>query len=680
MSTTVKSRINEEKSFMSSAPTRRELANAIRVLSMDAVQKANSGHPGMPMGMADIAEVLWNDFLVHNPANPKWINRDRFILSNGHGCMLQYSLLHFSGYDLSMEDIKNFRQLHSKTPGHPEFGLTPGVEATTGPLGQGIANGVGMAIAEKVLAAQFNQQDFHIIDHYTYVFMGDGDMMEGVSHEACSLAGTLGLGKLIAFWDDNDISIDGHVSGWFTDDTAKRFEAYGWHVQKVDGHQPEQIRKAILEARSINDKPSLICCKTVIGYGAPTMAGSHDAHGSPLGADEIAATRKNLNWNFPPFEIPAEIYAGFDARQKGAQAEAHWQEKFAAYQKSYPDLAREFSRRVAGKLPAQWPEKSAAFIQKSVEQTKELATRKDSQLCLEAYGPLLPELLGGSADLTGSNLTNWAGSVTISKTVSDGNYIHYGVREFGMFGIMNGIALHGGFIPYGGTFLTFVDYGRNAVRLAAMMKQKVIFVLTHDSIGLGEDGPTHQSVEHAAMLRMTPGVAVWRPADLVETAVAWQFAIEHQGPTCLLLTRQTVPQQTHTANSISNIKRGAYVLMDCAGKADAILIATGSEVSLAVAAAKELTAAGKKIRVVSMPSTTTFDLQDEQYKESVLPKAIKARIAVEAGVADFWHKYVGLEGKIIGVNRFGESAPYKDVYKALGVTVENIVKTINEIL
>lgn len=659
---------------MSARPSRRTLANAIRILSVDAVQKANSGHPGMPMGMADIAEVLWNDFLVHNPQNPHWIDRDRFVLSNGHGCMLLYSLLHFSGYDLSLDEIKNFRQLHSKTPGHPEYGLTPGVEATTGPLGQGIGDAVGMALAEKVLGAQFNKQDHRIIDHYTYVFLGDGDMMEGNSHEVCSLAGTLKLGKLIAFYDDNDISIDGHVQGWFRDDTAKRFEAYGWHVQKVDGHNSEQIRQAILEARSVNDQPSLICCKTVIGFGAPTMAGSHDSHGSPLGPVEIEATRKNLAWPYAPFEIPAEIYAAFDARQKGQEQEAQWQQKFAAYEKIYPQLAKEFLRRINGDMPSNWQEKSQEFIVQCLAETKDMATRKDSQVCINGYGPLLPELLGGSADLTGSNLTNWSGSVTINDTVHDGNYVHYGVREFGMFTVMNGIALHGGFIPYGGTFLTFVDYGRNAVRLASLMKQKVIYVLTHDSIGLGEDGPTHQAVEQAAMLRLTPGVSVWRPADLVETAIAWKNALEYQGPTCLLLSRQNLPQLKHSPDQLKVIERGGYVLQDCATP-EIILIATGSEVSLAVLAAAELTQSGKSVRVVSMPSTTCFDKQEAAYRESVLPSAITKRIAIEAGSRDFWYKYVGLAGKIIALDRFGESAPYKEVYKALGITVENIINT-----
>lgn len=655
-------------------PSRRELANAIRVLSMDAVQKANSGHPGMPMGMADIATVLWKDFLQHNPTNPHWINRDRFILSNGHGCMLQYALLHLTGYDLSIEDIKQFRQLHSKTPGHPEYGMTPGVEATTGPLGQGIGDGVGMALAEKVLGAQFNRPDYHVIDHYTYVFMGDGDMMEGVSHETCSLAGTLGLGKLIAFWDDNDVSIDGHVHGWFSDNTAKRFEAYNWHVQKIDGHDPEEIRKAILEARSVNNKPSLICCKTIIGYGAPTLSGSADCHGNPLGADEIEATRKNLSWPYPPFVVPEEIYQAFDARQDGKLREQQWQQKWGRYQQKYPDLAAELTRRMDKALPQQWQEKSAAFIQQI--SAKETATRKASQQCLEAYAPLLPELLGGSADLTGSNLTNWSGSVAITQTVSSGNYIHYGVREFGMFTLLNGIALHGGFIPYGGTFLTFVDYGRNAVRLAAMMKQRVIFVLTHDSIGLGEDGPTHQPVEHASILRMTPGLSTWRPADAVETAVAWKYAIERKnGPTCLLLTRQALPQQQHNEAALVNAARGGYVLLDSAGAPDVILIATGSEVALAVDAAKELTVKGKKIRVVSMPSTDVFAKQDLAYQESVLPRHITARVAIEAGVSDFWYKFVGAQGKIIGLDHYGESAPYKKLYEEFGFTVENVVQT-----
>lgn len=660
--------------------TRRELANALRVLSMDAVQKANSGHPGMPMGMADIAEVLWNDFLQHNPADPHWINRDRFILSNGHGSMLHYALLHLTGYDLSMDDIKQFRQLHSKTPGHPEYGMTPGIEVTTGPLGQGIAAGVGMALAEKILAAQFNRKNHSIIDHYTYVFLGDGCMMEGISHEACSFAGTLGLGKLIAFYDDNDISIDGHVTGWFTDDTAKRFEAYHWHVQRVDGHDPDAIKKAILQARSENDKPSLIICKTVIGYGAPTMAGSHDSHGSPLGNDEIAATRKNLAWNPAPFEIPSEIYAAYNAITKGKTLEAQWQEKLVAYQKEFPELAAEFSRRIIGKLPQNWQAFSEDFISQLNASGKDQATRQASLQCLNMYAPVLPELLGGSADLTGSNLTASKSSVAISNTVADGNYLHYGVREFGMFAMMNGLALHGGFIPYGGTFLTFLDYGRNAVRLSAMMKTRVIYVFTHDSIGLGEDGPTHQPIEHINILRATPGVSIWRPADDVETAVAWQQAIEHHGPTCLLLTRQAVPHQTRNPTQLNNIKRGGYVLIDCEGTPEVILMATGSELALAVNAANQLNAQGKKIRVVSLPSTTVFAQQEAAYREQVLPDKIRLRVAIEAGSTDFWYKYVGREGKIIGLDHFGESAPAKDLYKAFGFTVEHVVQVVEDLI
>jgi transketolase len=662
-------------------PARRQLANAIRVLSMDAVQKANSGHPGMPMGMADIAEVLWNNFLHHNPANPHWINRDRFILSNGHGCMLQYALLHLTGYDLTLEDIQQFRQLHSRTPGHPEYGITPGVEATTGPLGQGIAAGVGMAIAEKVLAAQFNRPDYLLIDHYTYVFMGDGCMMEGISHEACSLAGTLGLGKLIAFWDDNGISIDGHVEGWFTEDIPQRFTAYGWHVLQIDGHDSAQVQQAIITARKVQDRPSLICCKTVIGFGAPTLAGTEKTHGAPLGADEVAAARQKLDWVYPPFVIPSDIYAAYDARAKGQKQESEWRQLLTAYQTKYPELAEEFSRRIAGKLPKNWQQEAEKFITKELAYRQDQATRKSSQDCLNAYAPLLPELLGGSADLTGSNYTDWKGSVVISRTVANGNYIHYGVREFAMFSVMNGIAVHGGFIPYGGTFLTFVDYGRNAVRLSALMKQHVIFVFTHDSIGLGEDGPTHQPIEHAAMLRLTPGLSVWRPGDALETAVAWKLAIErkHQ-PTCLLLSRQNLPQQTHSADKITLITRGGYVLRDTASPPQAIIMATGSEVSLAVTAADKLAEQGYVIRVVSMPSTDTFDAQTADYRESILPSNITARVAVEAGAADFWYKYVGIPGKIVGLHSYGESAPYKDIYQALGLTVENIMQTVKSLL
>ena len=661
--------------------SRRELANAIRALSMDAVQKAKSGHPGAPMGMADIAEVLWNDHMKHNPANPKWADRDRFILSNGHGSMLIYSLLHLTGYDLSMEDIKNFRQLHSKTPGHPEYGYAPGVETTTGPLGQGITNGVGMAIAEKVLAGQFNRDNHHIVDHYTYVFMGDGCLMEGISHEACSLAGTLGLGKLIAFWDDNGISIDGHVEGWFTDDTPKRFEAYGWHVVRdVDGHDPAAIDKAIHEAKSVNDRPTLICCKTVIGYGAPNLCGSHDCHGAPLGEDEIQATRENLGWKYGPFEIPDEIYAGWDAREKGAQAEHHWNEKFAAYKKDHPELAAEFERRVLkGELPANWAEEAAKFITTVNEKAETIASRKASQNALNGYGPVLPEFLGGSADLAGSNLTLWSGSRAISNTVSDGNYIHYGVREFGMSAIMNGISLHGGFIPYGATFLMFSEYARNALRMAALMKIQCIFVYTHDSIGLGEDGPTHQPIEQTATLRMIPNMSVWRPCDAVESAVCWKVAIERRdGPASLIFSRQNLAHQNRTPEQIANIERGGYILKDCDGTPDAIIIATGSEVELAMQAADKL--AGKKIRVVSMPSTDTFDAQDEAYRESVLPSSVRARVAVEAGVTDFWLKYVGLEGKVIGINRFGESAPAGELFKYFGFTPEKVVEAVEAVL
>ena len=662
-------------------PSRRELANAIRALSMDAVQKAKSGHPGAPMGMADIAEVLWNDFMKHNPADPKWPDRDRFVLSNGHGSMLIYSLLHLTGYDLSMDDIKQFRQLHSKTPGHPEFGYTAGVETTTGPLGQGVTNAVGMAIAEKVLGGQFNRDGHHIVDHYTYVFLGDGCMMEGVSHEACALAGTLGLGKLIAFWDDNGISIDGHVEGWFTDDTAKRFDAYGWHVVRgVDGHDAEAVRKAILEARSVNDKPSMICCKTVIGYGAPNMCGSHDCHGSPLGDDEIKATRENLGWNYPPFEIPADIYAEWNACDKGTKAEQAWDKKFAAYRDAYPELAAEFERRVPGKLPANWAETAAAYIEDVNGKGDKKATRQASQAAINGYAPVLPELLGGSADLTGSNNTNWKGTVAIGNTVADGNYLHYGVREFGMAAIMNGIALHGGFIPYGGTFLVFSDYARNGLRMSALMKQRVIYVFTHDSIGLGEDGPTHQPIEHVASLRLIPRLHVWRPCDMVETAVAWKSGIERtDGPSLFALTRQALAHQPRSAEQIAAIARGGYVLKDCAGTPEAILIATGSEVELAVAAADQLNGQGLAVRVVSMPCAEIFLAQDEAYRESVLPGSVTARVAVEAGVTHYWYRFVGPAGKVIGIDTFGESAPAADVFKHFGLTAENVVKAVNDV-
>ena len=661
--------------------SRRELANAIRALSMDAVQKANSGHPGAPMGMADIAEVLWNDYLKHNPANTKWPDRDRFVLSNGHGSMLLYSLLHLTGYDLPMEELKNFRQLHSKTPGHPEYGYAPGVETTTGPLGQGITNAVGMAIAEKALAGTFNRDGHHIVDHYTYVFLGDGCLMEGISHEACSLAGTLGLGKLIAFYDDNGISIDGHVEGWFTDDTAKRFEAYGWHVVRdVDGHNADAIRKAIQDARSVNDKPSMICCKTVIGYGAPNLCGSHDCHGAALGEAEVAATRENLGWKHAPFVIPQEIYAGWDAKSKGAAAEKSWNDKFAAYQKAHPALAAEYARRMKGELPKDWATKSAEFIKSVDAKAETIASRKASQNALNGYGPVLPEFLGGSADLAGSNLTIWKGSKGISNTVSDGNYIYYGVREFGMSAIMNGIALHGGFIPYGATFLMFSEYARNALRIAALMKIRSIFVYTHDSIGLGEDGPTHQGVEQTATLRLIPNMSVWRPCDAVESAVAWKFAVEReQGPSCLIFSRQNLPHQTRDAAKLENIVRGGYILSEAeGGKPQAIIIATGSEVGIAVEAQKLLAAKGKKVRVVSIPSTDVFDAQDAAYRDSVLPKGVK-RVAVEAGVTGGWYKYVGLDGKIVGLDRFGESAPAGALFKHFGFTAENVAKAVEEL-
>ncbi len=662
-------------------PSRKELANAIRALAMDAVQKANSGHPGAPMGMADIAEVLWNDFLKHNPQNPKWADRDRFILSNGHGSMLIYSLLHLTGYELPMDELKRFRQIHSKTPGHPEYGYTPGVETTTGPLGQGITNAVGMALAEKVLAGQFNRDGHRVVDHYTYTFLGDGCMMEGISHEACSLAGTLGLGKLIAFYDDNGISIDGHVEGWFTDDTPKRFEAYGWHVvRNVDGHDAEAVKKAILESRSVNDKPSLICCKTVIGYGAPNLCGSHDCHGAPLGDAEIAATRQNLGWEHEPFVIPEEIYAGWSARDKGAKAEQSWNERFAAYRAAYPDLAAEFDRRMAGELPPAWAAKSTDFINAVVAKAETIASRKASQNALGGFGPLLPEILGGSADLAGSNLTLWPGCRGVSNTVSDGNYIYYGVREFGMAAIMNGVSLHGGFIPYGATFLMFSEYARNALRMAALMKIRCIFVFTHDSIGLGQDGPTHQPVEQTATLRLIPNMSVWRPCDAVESAVAWKYAIERTtGPSCLLFSRDNLPHQARDAATLQNITRGGYILSNCTGQPDAILIATGSEVGLAMDAAKVLEQKGRKIRVVSMPATDVYDAQDAAYRESVLPKSVKARVAVEAGVTDIWVKYVGLDGRVVGINTFGESAPAGELFKHFGFTVEKVVEAVEAV-
>ncbi|WP_017786430.1 transketolase [Aeromonas dhakensis] len=658
-------------------PSRKELANAIRALSMDAVQKANSGHPGAPMGMADIAEVLWRSHLKHNPNNPKWADRDRFILSNGHGSMLLYSLLHLSGYDLSIDDLKNFRQLHSRTPGHPEYGYAPGVETTTGPLGQGITNAVGMAIAEKAMAEQFNQPGHDIVDHYTYAFMGDGCLMEGISHEACSLAGTLQLGKLIAFWDDNGISIDGHVEGWFTDDTVKRFEAYGWHViPAVDGHSPEAINAAIEAAKAETGKPTLICCRTIIGYGSPNKSGSHDCHGSPLGNDEIAAARAFLKWDHAPFVIPADIAAEWNGQEKGAKLESDWAAKFAAYEAAHPALAAEFKRRTAGDLPANWAADSAKIIENLQANPAKIATRKASQNSLEAFGKLLPEFMGGSADLAPSNLTMWSGSKSLTNDDASGNYIHYGVREFGMSAIMNGIALHGGFIPYGATFLMFMEYARNALRMAALMKQRAIFVYTHDSIGLGEDGPTHQPVEQIASLRLTPNMSTWRPCDQVESAIAWKHAIERtDGPTSLIFSRQNLAQMDRTAQQLADTAKGGYVLKDCAGTPELILIATGSEVELAVAAYEQLTAKGRAVRVVSLPSTDVFDAQSAEYKESVLPSSVTKRVAIEAGIADYWYKYVGFGGKIIGMTTFGESAPAELLFKEFGFTVENVVAT-----
>ncbi|MCG9738081.1 transketolase [Shewanella insulae] len=662
--------------------SRKELANAIRVLSMDAVQKANSGHPGAPLGMADIAEVLWNDFLKHNPNNPEWVDRDRFILSNGHGSMLIYSLLHLTGYALPMDELKNFRQLHSKTPGHPEYGYTPGVETTTGPLGAGISNAVGMAIAEKTLAAQFNRPGHDIVDHYTYCFLGDGCLMEGISHEACSLAGTLGLGKLIAFWDDNGISIDGHVEGWFTDDTAKRFESYGWHViAGVDGHDSDAIRKAIEEAKSVTDKPTMICCKTIIGFGSPNKSGSHDCHGAPLGDAEIAAAREFLGWEHGPFEIPSEVYAGWDAKEVGAANESSWNEKLAAYEAAHPELAAEYKRRViTGELPADFEEKAQAFIKECQEKGENIASRKASQNAIGAFGAMLPELLGGSADLAGSNLTLWSGSKGIQEDPA-GNYIYYGVREFGMSGIMNGVSLHGGFINYGATFMMFMEYARNAVRMSALMGIQNIFVYTHDSIGQGEDGPTHQPVEQLANLRMTPNMMVWRPCDAAETAVAWKMAIERrQAPTSLVFSRQGLPAQPRSEEQLANIAKGAYVLQDCAGTPDLILIATGSEVQLALDSAKALTEQGKAVRVVSMPSTDVFDAQDADYKESVLPRVVTKRVAIEAAHVDYWHKYVGFDGAVVGMTTFGESAPGGALMKHFGFTVENVVAKASAIL
>ena len=662
--------------------SRRELANAIRALSMDAVQKAKSGHPGAPMGMADIAEVLWRDYLDHNPANPQWVDRDRFMMSNGHGSMLIYSLLHLTGYDLSIDDLKNFRQLHSKTPGHPEYGYAPGIETTTGPLGQGIANAVGMAAAEKTLAAQFNRPGHDIVDHYTYVFMGDGCMMEGISHEVCSLAGTLGLGKLIAFYDDNGISIDGDVEGWFTDDTPARFTAYNWHViPGVDGHDAQAIKTAIDAARAEKDRPTLICCKTIIGFGSPNKEGKEECHGAPLGDDEIKLTRERLDWHYAPFEVPADLYSQWDARAAGASKEAVWNDKFAAYQAEHPELAAEFTRRQKGELPADFAARAEDYIKSCQQADEKIASRKASQNTLNAYGPMLPELLGGSADLAGSNLTIWSGSKGIERNDANGNYLYYGVREFGMTAIMSGIALHGGFIPYGATFLVFMEYACNAVRMAALMKQRSIMVYTHDSIGLGEDGPTHQPIEQIASLRMTPNMNAWRPCDPVESAVAWKHAIERtDGPSALIFSRQNLPCMARTDGQLTLVERGGYILKECVDTPELILIATGSEVALAVQAAAVLAEQGRRVRVVSMPSTDVFDAQDAAYKQSVLPLEVPARIAIEAAAADFWYKYVGLDGRIIGMTTYGESAPAEDLFPYFGFTVDAIVATAEELL
>ncbi|MBB5211276.1 transketolase [Microbulbifer hydrolyticus] len=665
---------------MSSTPSRTEKANAIRALAMDAVQKAKSGHPGAPMGMADIAEVLWNDYLKHNPANPEWADRDRFVLSNGHGSMLLYSLLHLTGYDLSIHELQNFRQLHSKTPGHPEYGYAPGVETTTGPLGQGITNAVGFALAEKVLAAQFNREGYELVDHHTYCFLGDGCLMEGISHEACSLAGTLGLGKLVAFYDDNGISIDGEVEGWFTDDTPKRFESYGWHViPNVDGHDPAAIKAAIEEARAETSKPTIICCKTVIGFGSPNKQGREECHGAPLGDEEIALVRETLGWKYEPFVIPEELYHAWDGRAKGGEQEDEWNDIFEDYKEAFPELADEFVRRMKGELPADFLAKADEYIKQCQADAEKVASRKASQNTLNAYGPLLPEFLGGSADLAGSNLTIWSGSKGISADDASGNYVYYGVREFGMSAIMNGIALHGGFVPYGATFLMFMEYARNAVRMAALMKQKVIFVYTHDSIGLGEDGPTHQPVEQLTALRSTPNLQTWRPCDATESAVSWKMAVSrNDGPSALIFSRQGLAPQARTDEQLAAIEKGGYILRDCDGEPEAIIIATGSEVELAVAAAEQLS--GRKVRVVSMPCAEAFSAQRADYRESVLPSSVRARVAVEACHKDYWYKFVGFDGAIVGMDTFGESAPAGDLMKHFGITAEKVVEAVEGLL
>ncbi len=659
--------------------SRRELANAIRALSMDAVQRANSGHPGAPMGMADIAEVLWNDFLKHNPNNPNWDNRDRFVMSNGHGSMLIYALLHLTGYDLSIEEIKNFRQLHSKTPGHPEYGYAPGIETTTGPLGQGLANAVGMALAESVLAAKFNKDEFDIVNHYTYVTVGDGCLMEGISHEACSLAGTLGLGKLITIYDSNQISIDGDISGWFTEDVPSRFESYGWHViRNINGHNPDEIKIALENAIENINQPSILCCNTVIGWGSPNKAGKESSHGAPLGNEEIQLTREKLGWQYEPFKIPDEYYVAWDAKSKGKELEDVWQKKIAAYEKKYPELAAEYKRRIKGQLPDNWNDIAQEYINSIVDKAESIASRKASQNAIEAYAKHLPEMIGGSADLTGSNLTNWSGSVLISNQNKNGNYISYGVREFAMAAINNGIALHKGFIPYSGTFLMFSEYGRNALRMAALMKIQNIFVFTHDSIGLGEDGPTHQAVEQASSLRLMPNMSLWRPCDAVESTVAWQAAIERRdGPTSLLFSRQSLEHINRNEPQVNNIKRGGYILVEGTKNPELIIVATGSEVGMAMNVTTELNSKGKKIRLVSMPSTDVFDKQDDKYKETVLPFSCRNRIAIEAGVTDYWKKYIGLDGLALGIDTFGESAPAKKVFEYFGLTEQNLKKEIN---
>ncbi len=663
-------------------PSRQELANAVRALSMDAVEAANSGHPGMPMGMADIAEVLWNDFLAHNPANPQWFNRDRFVVSNGHGSMLLYSLLHLSGYDVPLDELRNFRQLHSMTPGHPEYGDTPGVETTTGPLGQGLANAVGMAIAEKILAARYNRPDFDVIDHRTWVFLGDGCLMEGISHEVCSLAGTLGLGKLVAFWDDNGISIDGEVSGWFTDNTPARFRAYGWHViEDVDGHDPEAVRAAIEQATDQAERPTLICCRTVIGLGAPNKQGTEAVHGAALGEEEVAAARETLGWPHPPFEIPDNIRADWDAREQGSHRQSEWDELFAAYRQAHPEPAAEIERRMRGELPAEWAKTARQLIQETDAAAAKVATRKASQKALDTFGPLLPELVGGSADLAGSNGTLWSGARPLASQEADANYIFFGVREFAMSAIVNGMALHGGFIPYGATFLVFSDYARNAVRMSALMGVGSIFVYTHDSIGLGEDGPTHQPVEHLASLRLIPNLHVWRPCDAVESMVSWQAAVERRdGPSVLVFSRQGLPHQSRAGDAIEGIRRGGYVLRDCVGTPQAVIMATGSEVALAMDAASQLEAAGRRVRVVSMPCTRVFDEQDAAWRDSVLPPQVAARVAVEAGVSEFWHRYVGTQGRIIGLDRFGASAPAEALFEQFGFTPERVVAEVEDLL